>query len=647
MHAIREYWLPTLAGVVVSTLLASTLVVAGLKAGITPGVSPLVVLFGWATFQRHLARGGTTVFLNVMQVAGSAGMAVTAGVIFTAPLLPILYRNQGVELPGLDTPTLILSATAGALIGFGYIGLTMRSFLSDMSLPAPEARACDTMIQSAGSRYTAAAPPPLATSLGLGTLAGILAPLLARLGVATDHVVLWSRSSGERSFQLDIPFAPIYIGIGGLLTLGTAVLTFGGAMLRLVGDFSLAGINDASHLATLWPASSMRWVGGGAMAVAVLWSLLRFFVLGRRAQRGNQAPNPQQTTTEHDAEHTFDPELLAIPSTWRAAFLACIVAGASLLIGWVFVSVGWSSWLAVTALAAAVMIALMVPLGALLSLQIGSSASPVSGTVFVTTLVLCLVALAWGRGTQPSDLYLLTGLLVACCVAVVSANDASQDFRTMQLSGVPLHLGFFGQLAGLITGAIAVPIALQIADRAYVLGSPELPAPQGQVFATLVEGLLIVGEIPWTPILVGAALGCAALLLELAGRRRGRTYPAMALAIGIYLPAYLGIGILLGAIARRIAEGAGPQRSTSVLCAAGLITGAAIFDLLFGVGIIAGLSPEGLKVIELPYAVTALLGLVGIAAVLALIAFNSRISTKAQLSPDSSKGSSGSSGGGV
>ena len=36
----------------------------------------------------------------------------------------------------------------------------------------------------------------------------------------------------------------------------------------------------------------------------------------------------------------------------------------------------------------------MVALGAIMSLQIGSSASPVSGTIFVSTLVICLVALA-------------------------------------------------------------------------------------------------------------------------------------------------------------------------------------------------------------------------------------------------------------
>ena len=73
-------------GVIVSTILASSLVIAGLKAGITPGVSPLVILFAWGAFTKKVASGGGTRFLNLAQVAGSAGMAVTAGVIFTAPV---------------------------------------------------------------------------------------------------------------------------------------------------------------------------------------------------------------------------------------------------------------------------------------------------------------------------------------------------------------------------------------------------------------------------------------------------------------------------------------------------------------------------------------------------------------------------------
>ena len=39
-------------GLFVTLILSCTMVVAGLKAGITPGVSPLVVLCGWGAFQR-------------------------------------------------------------------------------------------------------------------------------------------------------------------------------------------------------------------------------------------------------------------------------------------------------------------------------------------------------------------------------------------------------------------------------------------------------------------------------------------------------------------------------------------------------------------------------------------------------------------
>ena len=140
---------PLVFGVIVSTLLAGTLVIAGLKAGITPGVSPLVILFAWGAFSRRLAMGGGSRFLNIAQVAGSAGMAVTAGVIFTAPLVQILHADKGLEVPPVDVVALIILSIAGSLIGFGFVGLGTRQFLTDPTLPAPEARACETMIDAA------------------------------------------------------------------------------------------------------------------------------------------------------------------------------------------------------------------------------------------------------------------------------------------------------------------------------------------------------------------------------------------------------------------------------------------------------------------------------------------------------------------
>ena len=52
----------------------------------------------------------------------------------------------------------------------------------------------------------------------------------------------------------------------------------------------------------------------------------------------------------------------------------------------------------------------------------------------------------------------LVPIVVAACVAICAANDSSQDYKTMQFNGYPVHRGFSGQLVGLIVGALVVPL---------------------------------------------------------------------------------------------------------------------------------------------------------------------------------------------
>lgn len=563
-----------LFGVIISTVLAGTLVIAGLKAGITPGVSPLVILFAWGAFTAATRGAGGRRFLNIAQVAGSAGMAVTAGVIFVAPMIQILHADLGLPVPPVDVASLAILSLAGALIGYGFVGLGTRKFLTDPTLPAPEARACQVMIETAVTE--AGRRPRLGSSLYLGLVASFLAPLLVAIGAAVDKIKLYANKDPERPFSVDLPFMPIYIGIGGLLTLSTAVLVFGGASLRLVGDWWVAGLAGTDQAAA-YPASSMRWVGGAAMTVAVGYSLLRFM-----RPRGGE---------RYD---TGDEALLEIDRGKLAWLRVTITVGVAILVGWLVWQDGPTpfAWtISATTLGIA---AVMVTLGAILSLQIGSSASPVSGTIFVTTLILCVVARVLERH-EISDVLLLAPILTGACVAVCTANDSSQDYKTLQLCGVRVQDGFLAQLLGLLLACLVVPAVLYVAHEAYVLGSDALPAPQGKLFATLTTGLLIEGQLPWAPIRLGLVLGVLAVAMDVWGSRRGMQLPAMALAVGIYLPAYLGVGILIGALFRRVAEGpGGAQRNESLLAAAGLITGAAFFELLLGIGILGGLQPEAL-----------------------------------------------------
>ncbi|MFT7667539.1 MAG: putative OPT family oligopeptide transporter [Planctomycetota bacterium] len=608
---MKRDFLPILFGLIITAVLSGTFVIAGLKAGITPGVSPLVILCAWGLFAKRARDAGGTRFLNLTQVAGSGGMAVTAGVIFTAPVVQIVYRQQGLEAPPVDVFSLIILSLAGSLIGFGFVGLATKKFLSDPSLPAPEARACKTMISSAVAE--ASARPKMGRSLFAALLLGAGTTLLVKMKAFGGALTLFTKERHDSEFAFRLPLDAMLIGIGGLLTLPTALLVFGGAMIRMSGEFIITGFAPGSIWATERFAgevdTTLRWAGGATMLVCVCYSLVRFLGV-KKIHTG--------ASTDEDLVLEVDPFM-------RTLLKICIAIGVVILVGWLGVNSGVDAFMVTMAITILVMALLMTTLGAILSLQIGSSASPVSGTIFVTTLVLCLAALATGHD-QVEDVLILTPLLVGACVAVCSANDSSQDYKTMQLGGVRVQDGFVAQLLGLMVGCIVVPIVLYVADESFVLGSEALPAPQGMMFSTLISGLLLESVLPWWPIMCGLGLGVLAVLMEVFATRKGWMLPSMALAVGIYLPGAIGTCILMGAMFRFAGEFRHrKQTNESILSAAGLITGSALLELILGVMILFGFKEHSLEIFESePMAWTAGLGILLIGF---LLFWNSRRNT--------------------
>jgi hypothetical protein len=99
------------------------------------------------------------------------------------------------------------------------------------------------------------------------------------------------------------------------------------------------------------------------------------------------------------------------------------------------------------------------------------------------------------------------------------------------------------------------------------------------------------------------------------------------LAVGIYLPAAIGTGILTGAVFRFLGErGRARQTNESILSAAGLITGSAALELILGIAILAGFEESGLELFHSPGTWTAGLG---ISAVGGLLWWNSRFTAAA------------------
>lgn len=558
-----------LIGVFLSMIISSALVIATAKAGISPGVSPLVVLIGWVVFGAMM-RGRLKPFLALLQITGSGGAAVSAGLIFTAPIVQISASLMEVDVPEVDIFTIGLACLSGSLMGWGFVGLAAKRFLTDPRLPAPEAVACDQLIQTAAQ--TPDERPPVSISLLPALVSGFAVRMLVFFqwlpGIAATATLRLPGISAANLMRLPIPVSPLYLGIGALLTFPTAVLLFAGGLVNAVTQSIAAELGLSGE--------TYRWVGGASMVVAVVYSLINYAVEGRKQK---SAPIRE-----------FDERLLEVPKSMRILLVSAITVGAAILVLLLARSGIPTSQVLVLGIVSLILVSLLSGLGGLLSLQVGASASPVSGTVFMAMLVLSVTAMGLSLSGFVA-ISILQPVIVACCVAIAAANDSSQDYKTMQLNGLPIAAGFPGQFLGCVAGACTVPFALAVAHKAFGLGTAELPCPQASFFGTVLQSLFDPGQaIPWGPVGVGAVLGCIAVVVEIVGRNRGVVLSSLAFAVGIYLHVDMGIGILVGNLAKVIATRSLSMAShRGILSAAGLIAGDSLFSLLAGVLIVCQL----------------------------------------------------------
>jgi hypothetical protein len=111
-----------------------------------------------------------------------------------------------------------------------------------------------------------------------------------------------------------------------------------------------------------------------------------------------------------------------------------------------------------------------------------------------------------------------------------------------------------------------------------LIPNPELPAPQGNLMATIVQGVLGGAE---QPLLLFALGGLMAVLLEMAA------VPALAFGLGMYLPIEINLAIFTGAgvgyfIGRsgKTDEEKAARKEQGTLIASGLMAGAAIMGTI-------------------------------------------------------------------
>jgi len=533
-----------------------------LKVGLTVSASiPSAVLS--MTVLRILLRRGTILENNTVHTIASSGESLAAGIIFTIPALIFL------ELQPSSTTIALVGGAAGALGVLMMVPLR-RSLTVDEheTLPFPEGTAC-AQILIAGDKGGTTARPVL---LGIGIAA---AYQLAMRGLDLwRHTVSFTATHLHKA-TLGAELSPLFLGVGFLIGPRIATTMLVGGMLGwtiLIPVFdaiggsplgALFGVPDvtAREPSEIW-SNYVRYVGAGAVTAGGLAAIVRALPVMVAAIRRLRT-TPGVTSTERTD--------LDLPPQ--------IVVGGTVLIalGLWGIPAFQLSFLP-TVLAIAFTGFFVVVSGRIVGL-VGTTAQPVSGMTITALLAtsLCLAMLG-ERGPSGIAASIMVGAVV--CIAIALAGDMAQDLKTGALLGATPRNQQIGELIGVAAASLRASAVLFLLHAAYTIGSPELPAPQAQLMATLVTGVM-EGQLPWALMFLGAAF---ALTAEALGA------VSLAFAIGLYLPVTTSAPLIFGGLLRaHFTRRPGTEEpSTSLLFASGLVAG----DALMGIGL-AGLAVAG------------------------------------------------------
>jgi putative OPT family oligopeptide transporter len=343
----------------------------------------------------------------------------------------------------------------------------------------------------------------------------------------------------------------------------------------------------------------IRYIGVGAMVVGGLYTIFKL--------RNNLADGIREAVTGIKSGHASTKKRTDRDLNFKYVFLAigALTIPVFLVYNWISSNLAVSGFMAVFAILFAFIASAIA--GYMAGL-VGSSNNPTSGVTVSVLLITCLILLGFGLSgtTAAFGIAILIAAVIACCCAI--SGDVLQSMTAGQMIGATPWKQQIAELIGIIAAAPFLAIVVSALHKAYVIGSPELPAPQAFLMAGVVKGVL-GGEMVWPFVIAGMVLAFVLILINV---------PVLPVAIGIYLPFTLGTPIFCGGVIRHLTNRKiekkygsddGEQASewelaikqtdvkpkegiirTGLLFTAGLIAGEALTGVIVAFIIIAGLN---------------------------------------------------------
>lgn len=526
-------------GILMAVLFSAAAAYLGLKVGqVFEAAIPIAIIaIGVSSATKRKNALGENV---IIQSIGACSGAVVAGGIFVMPAIYMLDLQA-------DFFKIFIAAALGGVLGILFLIPFRKYFVKDQhgKYPFPEATATTQVLVSGEKGGSQAKPLLLA-----GLVGGLYDFIVATFGWWNENVTSRMIGFGETiadkaKLVFKVNTGAAVLGLGYIIGLKYAFIICVGSLtvwwlivpgMALIFPDTVLNQWDPSITTAVGQMapevifkSYARSIGIGGIAMSGIigivksWGIIKGAVgLAAREMKGKGSGQDEVLRTQRDISF----KIIAFGSI------------ATLLITFLFFYFGVMNF----NLLHAVVGILLVTIIAFLFTTVAANAiaivgsNPVSGMTLMTLILASVVMVAVGlKGDAGMLAALLMGGVV--CTALSMAGSFITDLKIGYWLGTTPKKQETWKFLGTIISAATVAGVMIVLDKTYGFNSGKLAAPQANAMAAVIKPLMSGQGAPWVLYGIGAII---ALILDRC------KVPALAFALGMFIPLELNIPLLVG-----------------------------------------------------------------------------------------------------
>jgi putative OPT family oligopeptide transporter len=536
-------------GVLMAVLFSAAAAYLGLKVGqVFEAAIPIAII---AVGVSAAAKRSNALRENVIiQSIGACSGAVVAGAIFTLPAIYILQAKYP-EMSA-DFLKIFIASLLGGVLGILFLIPFRRYFVEapQEQFPFPEATATTQVLKSGASDASPSASSQARPLLIAGLVGGLYDFIVATFGWwnenVTSRMIPYGDDLAEKAklvFKNNTGAAVLGLGyiIGFryalIITLGSLFVWWlvvpGMALLfpdTILNDWNPAittAVGDMSPEQIF--TSYGKSIGIGAIAMAGIIGIIKSWgVIKSAVGLATKGSVPSDSVADGGSPASSD-----LP--FRFIAIASIVTLIlTFLFFWFGVMDGNLLFASVAIILTAVIAFLFTTVAANAIAIVGSN--PVSGMTLMTLILASVVMVAVGlKGTGGMVAALIMGGVV--CTALSMAGSFITDLKIGYWCGTEPRKQQTWKFLGTLVSAATVGGVMMLLNETYGFASGALAAPQANAMAAVIDPLMNGVGAPWPLYALGAVIAVVLTLCKV---------PALAFALGMFIPMELNVPLLIG-----------------------------------------------------------------------------------------------------